>query len=114
MGGFDPRHFRPGNVHYGQQPETPEPSPTPQPESDEPPVFQTMDPYSGARRILIDACRPGTIYDEFGNRVDDEELLLQARIATHPDHRDGDRTAWDRVERAAQAMGLIPGSRTAR
>lgn len=31
---------------------------------------------------------------------------VHARRKTHPDHNDGDRTAWDRVERAAAVLGL--------
>ncbi|GAA4075604.1 hypothetical protein ACFFOS_27510 [Nocardioides kongjuensis] len=36
----------------------------------------------------------------------DERAYRRARGAAHPDRHGGDRTAWDQVERAAQALGL--------
>lgn len=42
-------------------------------------------------------------------RTNRDELLRcyrEARRATHPDHRDGDRTAWDQVEQAATVLGV--------
>lgn len=33
-------------------------------------------------------------------------LVRQARAKAHPDRSGGDRTSWDRVDRAARALGL--------
>lgn len=35
-----------------------------------------------------------------------ERAYRFARTAAHPDRRDGDRTAWDQVEQAAQVLGI--------
>jgi hypothetical protein len=43
-------------------------------------------------------------------RTDPDELrrcFREARRASHPDHRDGDRSAWDQVEEAAKVLGVI-------
>jgi hypothetical protein len=41
------------------------------------------------------------------DREGQRHLLRRARAATHPDHRGGDQTEWDRVEDAARLLGLI-------
>lgn len=42
-----------------------------------------------------------------GGEYDLDDLVKRARFATHPDRRDGDRTAWDQVEEAAKVLGVI-------
>lgn len=67
-----------------------------------------LSPTAAARQVLVEACGQRGGLDEHGQPLDDAMLLRRARICTHPDHRGGDRTAWDRVETAARALGLVP------
>lgn len=39
-----------------------------------------------------------------GAPIDDKRLIRRARRIAHPDRHDGDRTMWDRVQVAAEAL----------
>lgn len=63
-------------------------------------------PNAGARQVLIEACGALGALDKNGAPLDDTALLRRARSRTHPDHRQGDRRAWDMVVEASMVLGL--------
>ncbi|TQK68259.1 molecular chaperone DnaJ [Nocardioides sp. SLBN-35] len=65
-----------------------------------PPSHMTTE---AAYEVLCDVVGDGVVVH---GHLDDNALIRRARAAAHPDRHHGDRTAWDRVEQAAQVLGV--------
>lgn len=119
---FDPRRFSPGHPDFGkpiEEPTTADPSSARETESSDPwsgyePAFSIDDLTEAPRRTLIAMCGAAGHLGPDGAPLPDHLLVRRARIKTHPDHRGGDRTAWDQVEEAAVLLSRLRSEDAAR